>query len=148
MASLEFLLTSVQKNQNWAKFFVKGLEDYQIEDSNVSRHYKPWERYTNYIAYDMPDNIIFTVYTQSGNKNGSQDFRFYICKTITDNPNSITGAGWIEGDFVIIAEGLKKVFAPRLMNWWNNSKDHSLKFAYHCSRHIGKRGIKELPPMI
>ena len=96
----------------------------------------------------MPDNIIFTVYVQSGNKHGTQDYRFYICKTITDNPSTIHGSGWIEGDFIIIAQGLGRVFAPRLMDWWNKSDDHSLKFAWHCAKCIGKRGVKELPPMV
>lgn len=49
----------------------------------------------------------------------------------------------VSGKFQIIAESGSKIYAPRLMGWWNKG-DGSIEYANLCAKYLKPR-IKEIP---
>lgn len=163
---LEYRIGSESHTSSWGKFYVKGLEQYQVkEDYESGKH----ESYTDYAA-EVPPGIIFTVFSQAGNKRGTDSFDFYICETQPPSVTCCTIEGGhsrssckISGNFFILAHGEGKVKAPRLMNWWlalsqkcqawYEKESGKLipgtkkRYAAWCAKHLDTRGLKEIPDM-
>lgn len=167
MANLEYTVGSESHSSYWGKFYVKGLEQWEVKEGGE------WTKHTSYaeLVAETPDEKMFTVFNQSGNKRGTKNFTFYLCETRSAGntlSNRITGGCYgdtaeIHGNFMILCRGEGKIKAPRLMDWWikrvekcavwKNEETGLLKkgtlqrFAFWCAEHIEKRGLKDLPPM-
>jgi hypothetical protein len=88
--------------------------------------------YQYYICLDIPDETVFSIFEQSGNKRGTQEFRFALCVI---NPNKHTkdkavyGSGYCQGNYEIIVKTDSIIKSSRLLEWWNSNSEKSLKFA-------------------
>jgi hypothetical protein len=148
----EFVNGQESHSSYWGKFYVKGLEKYQVKEDFGENIHTKHESYQGYCA-EVPQGELFTIFEQSGNKRGTDEFYFFICKSLKDDGSveglaiirANYGAGYISGKFEIIAQGIGKIKAPRLMGWWLTSQDQSLEFAKKCDIFINKRGCKEIP---
>lgn len=161
---IEYRVGSESHSSAWGKFYVKGLEQWEVkEGGSRDRH----ESYTE-LAAEVPEGTIFTIFSQSGNKRGTEDFDFYICETQeVPEPQKITGGcygrgGWCSGNYYVLCHGEGTTKAPRLLNWWTVlsvkcaeflTEDGKLKkgtkklFAAWCKQHLDIRGLKDLPSM-
>ena len=149
MAYIEFVQGQESHTSNWGKFYVKGLEAFVVrEDHDLNR--KDGHHSYQCFAGEIPVGTVFTLFEQDGTKRGTDTFKFLVCEIVEgedSNHSTEYGSGFFEGSFRVIAEGLTKTKAPRLMEWWN-SGDKTLAFAEHCAAHIDKRGLKTLPSMV
>lgn len=149
MATIEFVHGQESHTSTWRKFYVKGLEKWKVaEDFDEERNDKHY-CYNGYCCIAIPEGILFTIFSQAGDKRGTDHFEFYICECTDDQVQSTIELSpcFCRGNFRIIAQGLTKIKASRLMDWWINSRDKSLMFAEHCASHIDKRGLKQIPPI-
>lgn len=135
---------------NWGKFYVKGLEAFQVkEDGDYDKHHS----YTEYAA-NVPDGTVFTIFEQSGDKRGTKVFWFTICIASSHECKyeyeSDYGSGHLEGNYAVIAQAEGKVKAPRLMDWWTKkpANVNPEVWARHCHAHINTRGLKDIPRLI
>lgn len=150
MSNIEFVQGQESHSSNWGKYYVKGLEKWQVKEDFECEINDRHHNYNGYVCNDVPEGTIFTIFEQSGNKHGTDTFYFLICQATdeqVEKDKADYGRAFIEGNFKILVRAEGKTKAPRLMGWWNDSKDHSLAFANHCAIYINKRGIKELPPL-
>lgn len=129
----------------WEKFYVKGLERFQVAGEYASRGKGRWWR--SYAAAP-PDGAIFSAFYQAGSKWGAEEEDFYIlevggeCREIKPR----RGLGCVCGSFKILCHGDGKTRAPRLMEWWNSrSPGRDREFALACADLLPRRGRK-LPP--
>jgi hypothetical protein len=151
--SLDFIQGSEQHTSNWARFYLKGLETFQVGGYSTTH-----ERYFDY-ACVVTEGTVFTVLDMNGNKYGTREFNFWICRA---NPyefstleSSYRCDVKVQGNFEIVTHGEGKTKAPRLMGWWvefvgkndelGRSQNEKMYFAQHCAEHINKRGMKKLP---
>lgn len=145
--NIEYIQGQESHSSYWGKFYVKGLEDLVCkEDHEFNRSDKHHSYQYYYGTLDTSHNNLFTVFVQEGNKHGTDKFEFYICQLDVYSHNIISGenrnSGFIEGNFKIIAEGIGKTKAPRLMGWWvDNPQLQSLDYAIRCAESIKKRGV-------
>jgi len=163
---IEYTQGSESHSSSWGKFYVKGLEKWAVkEDGEYDKH----SHYTEYAA-DVPPGIIFTVFSQKGDKRGTESFDFYICeaKRYGEVIYNRIGGGHprstcqVTGPYVILCRGRGTTKAPRLMGWWEalsqkcaafRCEDGKLaagtkkRFAFWCAKHLEKRGLKDLPEM-
>jgi hypothetical protein len=149
--TIAFVNGQEEHSSNWGKYYVKGLENWQVREDFDENIWSKHETYQGYVCLDIPDDTIFTIFEQDGNKHGVNYYSYAICKTTSLSHNLDTasyGSGFCKGNWEVIVEGIGKIKAPRLMDWWIPSEDKSLQFAYHCDCYISKRGIKVLPPMV
>lgn len=148
MCNIEFVQGKETHSSYWGKFYVKGLEEYHVlEEFDIPKPNNHCS-YSGYCAYDLPENTIFTIFEQNGNKKGTDKFAFAICITSPDyfEWKADYGAGFIRGNFRTICWVDSRIKAPRLMNWWQKG-DNSLAYAERCAMYIEKRGVKDLPPI-
>ena len=150
MSNVEFVSGQESHSSNWGKYYVKGLETWQCkEDGNYDKHHT----YTEYQCNNIPEHTVFTLFEQSGNKRGTEQFFFSICITTdaeVSKDEASYGDGKCAGNFKVICRGEGKVKAPRLMTWWTEQKPRNIDlvlFAEHCAKYIDKRGTKDCPPM-
>jgi hypothetical protein len=148
--NIEFVNGKESHTSNWGKFYVKGLDTWaakeDFDENRRDNHYS----YQGYVCLDVPEGTMFTIFEQSGNKRGTDTYKFQICTVtaeVAGEAISNYGSGFVRGNYKVIAEGLTNTKAPRLMKWWIDSPDKSLAFAEHCKAYIDKRGVKELPAM-
>lgn len=150
MAYIEYIQGSESHTSNWGKFYVKGLESFVVDEDHEGNKKDKHHQYSCK-AGEVPEGTIFTVFYQDGNKRGTDTFKYLICEAIeageVEKHDTEYGNGFLEGEFKILAQGLTKTKALRLMGWWINSADKSKAFALHCAAHIDKRGLKTLPAM-
>jgi hypothetical protein len=170
---IEYRVGSETHSSAWGNFYVKGLEKWEAKEGGKrDRHHS----YTELVCLDVPNSTIFTVFDQSGDKHGTNEFNFFICEAFiceaqdTVPQQCIRGGcyrsgGYIEGNFAVIALGEGKARAPRLMDWWGDmpkkcaaflvEKDGEKSFqegtrrryALWCAEHISTRGLKDIPPL-
>lgn len=150
MSNIEYVNGQESHSSYWGKYYVKGLEDWSVKEDFEQNKSNKHANYQGYVANDIPEGTVFTIFEQNGNKRGTDDFIFTICVT-TDaevyEDKAAYGDGLIQGNYkVICTSGNSKVKASRLMDWWISNKA-SIDFAEHCAKHIDKRGLKSLPPM-
>lgn len=151
MASIEFVNGQESHSSYWGKFYVKGLEAYQVAEDFEENQKDNHHSYQGYVCLDVPENKVFTLFYQDGDKRGTDTSWFLILVADDSVVNEIAspyGSGKISGNFRVLVEAKTKTKAPRLMGWWIDSKDKSLEFAQHCGQYINKRGIKELPVLV
>lgn len=147
--NIEFRQGSESHSSTWAKFFVKGLEDWAVKEETLSDNHSS---YQEYVCLDVPEGTIFTAFEQDGTKRGTDTFRFSICTADNEASElkaSYTSSGWTIGNFKVLVKAEGKVKAPRLMDWWLDNgqpRNPTLEYALHCAAHIDKRGLKNLPP--
>lgn len=97
---------------------------------------------------DLEEGATFSVY-RSEYYHYPISIEFWICavsEQFEENRISIYPSGNIgsvAGKFQIIAESDSKTYAPRLMQWWNQS-DGSIEYAHMSAKYL-KPGIKEIP---
>ena len=150
--NVEFINGNEHHSSFWGKFYVKGLEKWQVkEDGEYDRH----NSNTEYVAIDIPEKTIFTVFEQDGNKRGTDAYYFHICYIDRSCYSEIIPEyhgteRYLKGNFSILASGKGKTKAPRLMNWWlekspNMSQSQKWDYAILCGESIKKRGVKEAP---
>lgn len=147
MANIEFVQGQEQHSSSWGKFYVKGLEKYQVKEEFDENRKDNHHSYQGYTCLNVLEGTMFTIFAQSGDKRGTDDYRFYICVATDVCVEKKSGHGWCEGNFEIVAQGTTLTKAPRLMGWWINSPIKTHKFAQHCAAFIDKRGVKVLPPI-
>lgn len=155
MEIIEFVQGWEAHSSNWGKFYVRGFGDDAVAEDfeeNVDTKHEYWQ---GYAVGEVADGHVFTVFSQEGNKRGTNAFDFYICKTdATAEIQRISGpySSWIQGKFSIIAHGAKKTKAPRLMDWLQTSNWERLsngqrkRLAEVFGTYIQKRGCK-FPPL-
>jgi hypothetical protein len=149
--NIEFLQGADSHTSNWAKFYVKGLDKWRVRETDGEPSSDHHANYQQYVCLDVPENTVFTVFEQSGDKRGTSTFNFFICKASFE-PSEITAdyERYCRGNFEVICEGLGKTKAPRLMDWWlalgeGRKRKELLAYAEHCKQNIDRRGVKELP---
>ena len=150
MANLEYVIGQESHSSYWGKFYIKGLESFEIKEDFEENRRDKHASYQGYVSLDIPENTIFTLFYQDGDKRGTDEFWFLILVANNEEINKIKapyGSGFITGNFKSLADAKTKTQDPRLMGWWTGSKDHSLEFAEHCKAHIDKRGLKDLPSL-
>ena len=145
MSNIEFVQGQESHSSSWGKFYVKGLEKWQVKEDFTENRQDKHHSYQGYSCLEIPENTVFSVFAQSGDKRGTDDYRFYVCATTDSQTEDIKGYGWIDGNFKVVAMGETKTKAPRLLGWWANSPIKTLEFAQKCAVYIDKRGIKDLP---
>ena len=152
MGTIEYINGQESHTSNWSKFYVKGLAEFAVkEDFRENKHDRHHD-YQGYVAVDVPDGTVFTIFDQHGNKYGPAKWGYSVAVVdIGHEERAEHGIdkGKISGRFRIIvhAEGMTK--APRLMDWWKMRPCDADPVAYaaHCAAHIEKRGLKDLPAM-
>lgn len=150
MGNVEFVHGQESHSSNWGKFYIKGLETFQAKEDFSENRNDNHHNYNGYVCNDVPVGTIFTVFEQSGDKRGTDVYKFAICEITDDETNkweTSYGSGKLIGNYRILTIGDTKTKSPRLMDWWIKSQNKSLAFAKWCDAHINKRGMKELPPM-
>lgn len=152
--NIEFVTGQESHSSNWGKYYVKGLESWQVKEDFSENSRDNHSSYQGYVANNIPDGTVFTIFEQSGNKRGTETFIFSICVVTQDEINkdsSAYGSGFVNGNYkVICTSDNSKTKAPRLMDWWTSkpADADALSYAKHCAEHINKRGLKELPAML
>lgn len=148
---IEFVQGQESHSSSWGKLYVKGLEEWQIKEDFEENIQDKHHSYQGFVACEIEDNTIFTIFEQSGDKRGTHVFKFSILRADSSLEKTKYqpeyGEGFLEASFEVIAEGLTKVKAPRLLGWWSESSKKDIDFARHCAIYIKKRGVKNLPPM-
>lgn len=148
MASIEFVQGNEQHSSYWGKFYVKGLEEWESREDDERNKKDNHHSYQCYVCLKVPAGTMFSVFLQDGDKYGTDTFEFYLCRVGGKNKQATIKHNYTEcdvtGSFEVIAKGLTKTKAPRLMDWWNNSPQ-TLATAKRCAKYIDKRGQKTLP---
>lgn len=99
-------------------------------------------------AWQLPEGATFSVY-RSEYHYYPLSVEFWICsasESFEENRISIYPSGnvaSVSGKFQIIAEANTKLYAFRLMEWWNKG-DGSIEYAELCAKYLKPR-IKEIP---
>jgi hypothetical protein len=150
MATVEFVHGQESHSSNWGKFYIKGLEPYQVREDHQGELHDNHHNYTGYDAVNIPEGILFTVFEQNGNKRGTDTFIFAICITTNEQVSEWEteyGNGFCKGNYkeIVRADSLTK--APRLMGWWIDSPEKTLEMAEWMAECINKRGLRDLPPL-
>jgi hypothetical protein len=150
MSNLEFVQGSEQHTSSWGKFYVKGLEEYQVREEHQGERHDNHHNYSGYDCVDVPEGTLFSVFEQNGDKRGTDLFIFVICITtdeVVTHREASYGNGFIRGNFREIVKINSKIKAPRLMEWWNKIPKQNLAYAEWCAECINKRGVKNLPSL-
>jgi hypothetical protein len=150
MKTIEYTIGSEHRSSNWGKFFIQGLEDWKCGESFVKNSK---EFYTDYCCNNVPEDTVFTVFDQSGDKYSPKVFQFWILAVggQTDNiVESSFGSGKVQGDYRTLAYARGQLKACRLMDWWNTKPTHTdrLEYAIKCGEYIQKRGVKDCPSIM
>lgn len=146
--NIEFTIGSETGSSRWAKFYLKGLEEWKCAEEFTKRK---GEYYTEYRCNEVPEDTVFTVFDQYGDKHGLRTFQFWICAVGGGEPtngiNGTYGSGTVIGNFRLLAHASSTLKASRLMNWWTDKPTHTDLLAYgtKCGIEIHKRGVKECP---
>lgn len=96
----------------------------------------------------LPEGATFSIY-RSEYHYYPISVEFWLCsvsESFDESRISIYPSGnvaSVSGKFQIIAESNSKLYAFRLMDWWNKG-DGSIEYAYLCAKYL-KPGIKEIP---
>lgn len=146
--NIEFVQGYETHSSNWGKYYVKGLEEYQVKEDFEQNKKDNHHSYQGYVCLDIPDGTMFTIFEQSGDKRGTDCFEFLICVVDQGVIGEHQGGypdGFCTGNYRIVAEAKTKTLAPRLMGWWIDSPLKTLDWAEHCAAHINKRGLKNIP---
>jgi len=147
---LEYIVGNESHTSNWGKFYVKGIEKYEVKEEHNNNRRDGHHSYQFYMA-DVPVDTCFTIFEQNGDKRGTDVMKFKIC-VVSGNNSELKaeyGDGFCNGNYDVIAEASGKIKSPRLMTWWDNRPKSGdlLAYARHCAAHIDRRGIAVLPPM-
>jgi len=147
---IEFVIGKESHTSNWGKYYVKGLKNWQAKEDSESNHNDKHHSYQYYLCLDVPDGTVFSIFEQSGDKRGTDQFCFSLC-VIDQNAETKDyakyGNGYCKGNYRRIIKTNTKIKSSRLLEWWSNSSDKSLKSAEHCATYIQKRGVQNLPPI-
>lgn len=143
---IEYINGQEEHSSSWAKFYVKGLEKVaeKGEYSNYSKH----NHYQSWVVAHAPEELIFTIFVQNGDKMGTRNYEFHICKVAVPDVCEIRDEAnnYCTGNFKILCSGIGKVKAPRLLSWWKKAPaDRLEEYAIACGELINKRGHKEAP---
>lgn len=144
--TIEYVQGSEQHSSNWAKFYVKGLEEWAAKEDFAENRRDSHHQYQGYTCLEVPAGTMFSVFIQDGNKWGTDKFRFLVCEVVdaSEKIGVSYGSGFIEGAFRVVAEGSGNTKAPRLMDWWIGGPK-TLAYAEACAAAINKRGQKAAP---
>ncbi len=82
---IEYVSGREQHSNLWGKFYVKGLEEYAAKEDSSSNTHRDYEQYQCYVCLDVPAGTLFTIFEQSGDKRGTDNFYFYICEVTADD---------------------------------------------------------------
>jgi len=149
---IEFMVGNESHTSYWGKFYVKGLEKWEVREEHDGNRRDRHHSY-QFLMADAPTGAIFTIFEQNGNKRGTDEWIYSICIVRNDGANLETkanyGEGFCTGPYDIIAQATGKIKAPRLMDWWSKRPAgvDALAYAQHCAAWIDRRGIKDLPAM-
>lgn len=149
---IEFINGSEEHSSNWGKFYVKGLEQWRVKEDHKNSRSDHHHSY-NFFMADAPDGTVFTIFEQNGDKHGTDEWSFLICVVRSDREEQQTkasyGYGFCKGPYDVVAQGVGKIKAPRLMDWWikRPANVDPLAYATHCGVYIEKRGIKSPPAL-
>jgi hypothetical protein len=148
---IEFVVGSEQHTSYWGKFYVKGLEQWEVKEDHEANRRDNHHSY-QFLMAEAPSGTLFAVFEQNGNKHGTDEWNYSICVVEPGQQREIDaayGEGFCHGNYRVVAMASSKIKAPRLMDWWSNRpKDvDQLAYAEHCAVWIEKRGIKDVPRM-
>lgn len=147
--NIEFVIGNEHHSSNWGKYYVKGLEDWQVKEDFGANLYDRHHSYQGYVGLDIPEGTMFSIFEQNGDKRGTSNFYFSVCvidQNAINKDVASYGDGFCNGNYRVVAAGQTKTLAPRLMDWWINGAK-TLEFAEHCAKHINVRGLKNIPAM-
>lgn len=150
-AEIEFVQGNESHTSTWAKYYIKGLESFTCKEDHALARHDRHHSYSCHVGIEIPDGTLFTIYEQSGDSRGTNAFCFQICvidSTFEHKDDAEYADGFCNGNFRVIAQGLTKTKAPRLMGWWNdNNNPKTFEFAKHCEKYINKRGVSIIPEL-
>lgn len=133
-------------SSTWAKFSVKDIDVWKVKRDG---DYDKDSTVTEYQCNDVPIGKVFTIFEQSGDKRGTQIFKFTIAAAdheVSEIISQCSDSRYCKGNFKILCQASTKVKAARLMEWWTGYMgDRKEEFAIHCAANIDKRGLKECP---
>jgi len=150
---LEYVVGSEQHTSNWGKFYIKGLEKWEVKEYH-NRNIRDKHHSYQCLVVNAPERTVFTIFEQSGGKHDTGTWNFWICVVLPDDEptteySASYGRGFCNGSYAIVAQATGKIKSPRLMDWWQ-ARPHDadeLSYAQHCAEWIEKRGAAVLPPM-
>lgn len=148
---IEYVVGSESHTSYWGKFYVKGLESWEVKEEHDANRRDGHHSYA-FLMADAPQGTVFTIFEQNGSKRGTDEFIFKICVVIDGDGiehKAAYGSGFCNGNYEVLAEASGKVKAPRLMDWWQAKPKgvNAALYARHCAEHIERRGVKDLPAM-
>ena len=135
---------SEQHSSAWGKFYCKNALGGWLgvlEDSHRDRH----ESYGDFAA-ELAPGTLFTVFTQQGDRRGTQDMRFAIAQADAGaEERTIAGGcygrgGRVTGRFRLLADANTKTKARRLLGWWQDAPERTERYARHLGEQIAVRG--------
>lgn len=150
---IEFVVGNESHTSYWGKFYVKGLEKWEVKEEHDSNRRDRHHAYQFFVA-EAPERTIFTIFEQDGNKRGTDNWIYKICVVVPATEPAVEhkaayGDGFCNGNYMVVAQASGKIKAPRLMDWWDKRPKgvDLLAYAQHCAEWIEKRGVKDAPPM-
>lgn len=150
--NIEFVEGKEQHSSFWGKYYVKGLEPYQVEEDFDQNIRDAHHSYQGYVCNDVPEGTIFTIFEQNGDKHGTDVMYFSIWEVTAEAVHrdpAQYGRGFCTGNMRRLLLADTKLKASRLMDWWDKKPSDPARlraFVDHCATYIVKRGVKELPP--
>ena len=66
MAAIEYVQGTEGHSSNWAKFFVRGLEEYVVTEEHPSNAQDKHHNWQCYVGIDIPPETVFTVFASKG----------------------------------------------------------------------------------
>jgi hypothetical protein len=88
--NIEYVNGQEQHSSNWGKFYVKGLEKWEVKEDFDENRKDGHHTYQGYVCLDVPEGTVFTVFEQNGNKRGTDDYIFRICQVTEEVQISIS----------------------------------------------------------
>ena len=150
---LEYVTGSESHTSSWGKFYVKGLEGFVVKEDHPNNQRGKHANYQCY-AGEIPEGTVFTIFEQSGDKRGSDIYKYHICQVDSIVAEQTIKAGYGDGEitgcFTILAQATTLIKSPRLMAWWDaRPKDvDAAEYARHLAQYIDKRGMAQPPALI
>lgn len=138
MPRIKFMVGEEKFDYTWARFEVKGLEQYQINDDP---HKKPAPSGFQYFEADAPEGTIFTVDELAGDYRGTDEARFAVCQVTGGKLRRMEASqcdAYCVGAYVALVEQDGVAKAARLKATWEQRPSEQDAVAW-ASEQLGER---------
>lgn len=100
---IEYVVGSESHTSYWGKFYVKGLESWEVKEEHDANRRDGHHSYA-FLMADAPQGTVFTIFEQNGSKRGTDEFIFKIC--VVTGSDSIEhkatyGSGFCNGNYEV-----------------------------------------------